>query len=155
MTNLIMPDISNAGAHQFWFDYKDPMIYRVVSFMESVENWTQDGDPALEEAITKLGTALDDVGNIDLQREEDIIQLLAYLKAARMLRIMQCLDTAHPGAASKLLMYAEKANAPLDNFVGLFLRRNFVFERLRLLGRVFSPERFALIQKAIEDAEHA
>ena len=150
-----MVDISNKGSHKFWFEYKDSMIYRVVSFMENVENWTLDGDHALEDAMVKLGAALDDVGNIDLQKEVDIIKLLANLKAARMLRIMQCLDVAHPGAASKLLMFAEKSNASPDDLVGLFLRRNIVFERLRLLGRVFSEERFALVQKAIEDAEHA
>jgi len=72
-----------------------------------------------------------------------------------MLRIMQCLDTAHPGAASKLLMFAEKSNASPTNNIGLFLRRNIVFERLRLLGRVFSEERFILVQNAIEETEHA
>ncbi|MFA6409197.1 MAG: type IVB secretion system protein IcmW [Gammaproteobacteria bacterium] len=149
-----MPDISNKGAHQYWFEYKDSAVYRVVSFMESVEDWTLDGDPNLEESIQKLGIVLDDVGNVDLQCEEDFVKILAYVKAARMLRIMQCLDVAHPGAASKLLMHAEKNNTNSDDPVSLFLRRNVVFERLRLLGRVFSPERFALIQKALEEAEH-
>lgn len=150
-----MPDISNEGSHKFWFDYKDPIIYRVVSFMESVENWTLDGDPELEVAIATLGAALDDIGNIDLQREADLIQLLTYLKAARMLRIMQALDVSHPGAAAKLLMYAEKTAGVPDSISSLFLRRNIVFERLRLLGRVFSPERFTLIQKTLEESDHA
>lgn len=150
-----MPDISNQGSHQFWFEYKDPMIYRVVSFMESVEDWTLDSEPNLEQALAKLGRALDDIGGIDLQNEADFVKILAYLKAARMLRLMQCLDTAHPGAASKLLMFAEKNNVPENAPASLFLRRNIVFERLRLLGRVFSPERFAFVQKALEDMERA
>ena len=37
-----MPDLSHDGVHQFWKDYPDPMIYRVVSFMEGVEHWTVD-----------------------------------------------------------------------------------------------------------------
>lgn len=147
-----MPDISNKGSHQFWYDYKDPMIYRVVSFMESVENWTADGDPNLEQALAQLGSVLDDVGNIDLQSEEAFIQLLTYVKAARMLRIMQAVDAAHPGGAAKLLMYAEKNGSIPDSANALFLRRNIVFERLRLLGRIFSAERFTLVQQVLEES---
>ena len=145
-----MVDITNKGAHKFWFDYHDKMIYRVISFMESVEDWTLDGDSGLEGALDKLGSILDGIGNIDLRAEDGFIELLAYVKAGRMLRIMQCLDTAHPGAASKLLMHAEKISKSPDDVHGMFLRRNVVFERLRLLGRVFSVERFALVQKALE-----
>jgi len=149
-----MPDLSDKGAHQFWFDYRDPMIYRVVNFMEGVETWTLDGNPSLEEAIKKLGDTLADIGNIDLKAEDNLIQLAAYIKAARTLRLLQCLDTAHPGAASKLLLHAEEVSESSDDVPGLFLRRNIVFERLRLLARVFSRERLALVLKAVEEDEH-
>jgi intracellular multiplication protein IcmW len=145
-----MPDLSNDACHAFWHDYRDPMIYRVVSFMESVEDWTLDNDPGLEEALQRLGNTLEDIGNIDLQHEEEFIKIAAYIKAGRGLRLLQTLDTAFPGAASKLLMYAEEHSSSSDDVPGLFLRRNIVFERLRLLGRVFAPERFALIVKAME-----
>lgn len=145
-----MPDLSEAGAHQFWFQYKDPMIYRVISFMESVEDWTLDGDAKLEQAIKKLGDILDDVGNIDLQQEDSFIHLCTYIKAGRALRLMQCLDTAHPGAASKLLMHAEEVTRSSEDMAGLFLRRNIVFERLRLLGRVFAADRLKLVLSALE-----
>lgn len=144
-----MPDLTSVGSHKYWFEYKDPMIYRVVAFMEGVEDWTSDGDPELENAMQKLGSALDNVGNIDLQKENDFIKLLSYIKAARMLRLMQCLDTANPGAASKLLMHAEESGISNDSIPGLFLRRNIVFERLRLLARVFSAERLQLLTKAL------
>lgn len=145
-----MLDLSNKGAHQYWKEYQDNMIYRVVSFMEGVEDWTLDGDPELEEAISKLGDALDDVGNIDLQMEDEFIKLITYIKAARNLRLLQCLDSANPGAASKLLMHAEETTVSDDDEPGIFLRRNIVFERLRLLGRVFSAERAALVVNALE-----
>ena len=146
-----MPDLSEQGAHQFWHAYRDPMIYRVISFMESVENWTLDGDPQLETAMQELGTTLEDVGNIDLQQEDLFIKICAYIKAGRALRLMQAIDTAHPGAASKLLMHAEETTHSNDDVPGLFLRRNIVFERLRLLGRVFAPERLNLVLKALEE----
>jgi len=146
-----MPDLSARGASQFWKDYKDPMIYRVITFMEGVENWTLDGDPKFEQALTKLGETLEDIGNIDLQQEDNFIQVCAFIKAGRALRLMQSMDTAHPGAASKLLMHAEEVSTSTDDTPGLFLRRNIVFERLRLLARVFSKQRFALVLKALEE----
>lgn len=145
-----MPDLSNEACHAFWHDYRDPMIYRVVSFMESVEEWTLDNDTSLEDSMQRLGNALEDIGNIDLQNEQEFIKVATYIKAGRGLRLLQTLDTAFPGAASKLLMYAEEHSTSSDDVPGLFLRRNIVFERLRLLGRVFAPERLALIVKALE-----
>lgn|SRR3989338_2788315 len=149
-----MPGFDPKSCHKYWHEYKDPMIYRVVTFMEGVEHWTLDGDPKVENSMNKLGEAMEDIGNIDLKQEENFIKLSAYIKANRMLRIMQCMDTAYPGAASKLLMFAEQNSKSSDDVPGLFLRRNIVFERLRLLGRVFSPDRLALILKALEDEGH-
>lgn len=148
-----MPDLSAPAVHQFWHDYKDPMIYRVISFMESVEDWTLDGDIKLEEALKRLGDTLEDIGGIDLQQEDQFIQICTYIKAGRALRLMQCIDTAHPGAASKLLMHAEEQTKSSDDIHGLFLRRNIVFERLRLLARVFAAERLNLVLKAFEEPE--
>ena len=148
-----MPDLSPEACHGFWHEYPDPIIYRVVTFMEGVEDWTLDGNPQLEEAINKLGQALENIGGIDLQREDDFIRLAAYIKASRNLRLLQCLDTAHPGAASKLLMHAETTSVSNDDLPGLFLRRNIVFERLRLLTRVFGTDRFSLVTKVLEDKE--
>lgn len=148
-----MPDISNEACHKFWYEYHDPMIYRVISFMESVEDWTLDDDANLENSIKKLGDTLEDIGNIDLQNEDSFIKLAAYIKAGRGLRLLQCLDVAYPGAASKLLMHAEESTKSTDDVPGLFLRRNIVFERLRLLGRVFAPERLSLLLKALEEEE--
>lgn len=144
-----MPDLSNKGSHQFWHDYPDPIIYKVISFMESVENWTHDGNPDLEKAMEELGPVLDNIGNVDLQEEDKFIQLASCLKMGRSLRLLQCMDLAHPGAASKILMFAEKAPST-DSASALFLRRNVVFERLRLLSRIFSENRLATISKIIE-----
>lgn len=148
-----MPDLSASGVNRFWKQYEDPMIYRVVSFMECVEQWTLDGDPSLEEQIAALGEQLDDIAKINLDElgQHDLfIRLADNIKTGRALRLLQSLDIAHPGSASKLLMYAEENSQSPDDAAGLFLRRNIVFERLRLLARVFSPARFALILKALE-----
>lgn len=146
-----MPDLSHTAVHQFWEDYQDPIIYRVIAFMESVEDWTLDGNANLEEALKNLGEALEDIGNIDLQQENDMIEICAHLKMGRCLRLLMCLDQAYPGAAAKVLMHAEEITKSDSDIPGIFLRRNIVFERLRLLGRVFAQDRFKLILKALEE----
>ncbi len=148
-----MPLIDLKASHEFWKNYEDSMIYRVIAFMESVENWTLDGDPTLEEAITAFGNNLDKITRFELSKEEQFITLCAHLKTSRILRILQAIDTIDPGSASKILMYAEENNTPENPLAGLFLRRNIVFERLRLLARVFAAERFEIVLKALEQ-EH-
>lgn len=151
-----MPDLSSEAVHQFWNQYEDKMIYRVVSFMEGVEHWTLDGSPDLEAIIAELGRELDDISKIDLSElaeERSFIRIANSIKTARALRLLQAIDTAHPGSASRLLIYAEENSEGPEDPAALFLRRNIVFERLRLLARVFSPERFALVTKALEGEE--
>lgn len=148
-----MPKLDLQSSHEFWKNYDDPMIYRVIAFMETVEDWTLDGNPELENAIAEFGQSLDDIKKFELGKEEQFITLLAHIKTSRILRVLQAIDTIEPGSASKVLMYAEENNTPDNLLTGLFLRRNIVFERLRLLSRVFSPERFELILKAMEQ-EH-
>lgn len=145
-----MPKLDLDSSHEFWKNYEDPMIYRVISFMETVETFTLDGTPALETAITKLGDALDQLTSFELGKEDQFVTLCSHIKTSRILRLLQAVDTIDPGSASKLLMYAEENNSPENTMAGLFLRRNIVFERLRLLARVFAPERFDIVLKVLE-----
>ncbi len=149
-----MPDLSQKAVSVFWKEYEDPMIYRVISFMEGVEEWTVDEDPQLEQAIEELGKELDDIATVELGREDQFIRLAAFIRSGRALRLLQCIDTAHPGAASKLLVHAEEVSQTDQDPPGIFLRRNIVFERLRLLSRIFAPERLTLALKALEEEEH-
>jgi len=147
-----MPDLSPKAVHAFWREYQDPTIYKVISFMEGVEDWTADNDPQLEEALKKLGETMEDIGNIDLQQEDDIIKLVAHIKTGRGLRLLMGMDTAYPGAAAKVLMRAEETTKSDTDTAGIFLRRNIVFERLRLLSRVFAPDRFKVVLQAMEES---
>lgn len=149
-----MPNLSDQAVHRFWKEYNDPSIYRVIAFMEGVEDWTCDDNPELEEALNSLGEILESVGNIDLKQEDAFIELAANLKTGRGLRILMALDSAYPGAAAKILMHAEETTKSEEDTAGLFLRRNIVFERLRLLGRVFAQDRIKLIQKALEGGDY-
>ncbi len=151
-----MPDLSHDACRQFWQDYDDLMIYRVVTFMEGVETWSLDGNEELEAAIKELGEELDDISKIDLADlgdEETFVRLCANIKSSRALRLLQAVDTIHPGSASRLLIHAEESSESPDDPPGIFLRRNIVFERLRLLSRVFSKQRFDTVLKAFEGEE--
>ena len=88
-----MPDFSHSAVHQFWRDYQDTYIYRVVAFMEGVEDWSVDGDTRFEASLTQLGEALDDIGNIELKAEDKIIQIckkynIDLISLARYMRIL-------------------------------------------------------------------
>lgn len=146
-----MPQLDLTASHEFWKNYDDPMIYRVIAFMETVETFTFDGTPALEEVMDRLGRAMDDINRFELGKEEQMVALCSHLKTSRILRLLQTIDTIDPGSASKLLMYAEENNSPDNVMCNLFLRRNIVFERLRLLSRVFSQERLSLVLKMLEN----
>ncbi|MBV9575048.1 MAG: type IVB secretion system protein IcmW [Gammaproteobacteria bacterium] len=145
-----MPKLDLIAAHEFWKNYDDPMIYRVISFMETAEKFTLDGNPALEKMVAALGEALEGLTSFELGKEDQFVSLCAHIKTSRILRLLQAIDTIDPGSASKLLMYAEENNTPDQVMAGLFLRRNIVFERLRLLARVFSQERFDMVLKVLE-----
>ena len=145
-----MPQLDLQASHAFWKNYDDPMIYRVIAFMESVEDWTHDNDPTLENAIDQIGNNLDQLSRFTLVKEEEFVTLCAHIKTSRILRLLQSIDTIDPGSASKVLMFAEENNNPDNILAGLFLRRNIVFERLRLLARVFATKRFELVLKALE-----
>lgn len=151
-----MPDLSHEAAAKYWYEYVDPMIYRVVTFMESVEDWTLDGNPELEASINQLGKELDSIDSIDmnlLAQENNFIRLVGNIKTGRGLRLLQAIDSVHPGSASKVLIHAEETSISSNDPAGFFLKRNIVFERLRLLGRVFSEYRLKLVARALEGEE--
>ena len=151
-----MPDLSHEAAAQYWFEYLDPIIYKVITFMESVEEWTLDGNPELEEAMAALGKELDDIEKIDmgqLAEEEKFIRIVGNIKSGRGLRLLQAIDTVHPGSASRVLIHAEETTISSYDPAGFFLKRNIVFERLRLLSRVFCQYRLKLVLQALEGDE--
>ena len=150
-----MPDMSLESVHSFWHDYDRRTLYRIVTSMEGIETWAADDDPRVAEALSKLGAALDNIHDIEINDEASLVKVLANIRSSRALRLMQFLDGLKPGTASKLLIYAEeqtKDPTHKNPFADLFLRRNLAFERLQLLGRVFAPERINLILKALESS---
>jgi len=151
-----MPDLSLAASSKYWSEYIDPMIYRVITFMESVEEWTLDGNPEIEDAMKKLGEVLDNIANIDMEllaQKDSFIRIVGNIKTGRGLRLLQAIDMAHPGSASRVLMHAEQTTMSNVDPAGFFLKRNIVFERLRLISRVFCEYRLKLVLRALEGGD--
>ena len=151
-----MPDLNLASVHAFWDSYDRRVLYRVIAALESVETWAADLNPKIDEAIIKLGQAMDLVHHVDFTGyEEKIINILAYLRASRAIKILQAIDTLKAGSAAQLLSFAEEQSNPkmgknLNLSAKLFLERNIVFERMQLISRIFSIQRINLILNALE-----
>lgn len=150
-----MPDMSHKAVHTFWHDYDKKTLYRIVTSMEGMENWTVDQDPRVSEKLNQLGQYLDGVKEVKIKNESMLIKILANTRSSRALRLMQFLDILKPGTASKLLVYAEEQTKDENKnwYADLFLKRNLVFERMQLLGRVFAQERVNLILRALENVD--
>jgi intracellular multiplication protein IcmW len=145
-----MADLSLEMSREFWKNFTDPRVFEVINIMEKIETWTLDGNEAIEEALSQLESALDLAEGSEINQYDKLVYLGAYLKTSRVLKLMQELDTSSPGAASRLLSYAESED--YDNKAAqLFIRRNLIFERLRLLSRIFCSENLQTIQEALED----
>jgi intracellular multiplication protein IcmW len=133
--------------HKFWHSYEDPNLIKIILFMESNEEWTLDGDEDFESTIEQLSGVFKKTSEV--KNTDKLIKLLSLMKMGRILYILQDLDSNHPGEASKLLMHAEKIKST-DNYADLFVRRNIIFERLRLVSRIFHPERMNILQQSLE-----
>ena len=144
-----MPDFSLEGSLDFWKNYDDPNVYKVIKFMETIEDWTLDGAADVELALSNLENSMEELSGVEISNFDMLVKLGAYLKTSRVLRIMQEIDSQNPGAASRLLGFAENASTENDA-AQLFIRRNLIFERLRLLSRIFDPKRLNTLQAALE-----
>lgn len=145
-----MLDLSPDAVRAYWLERHDSGLLRIIEAMEAVEEWVLDEDPQVESALARLVGELNTVTDFELKNEEELIFILSSIKASRALRVLQFIDTLRPGSASKLLIYAEVSSNMPDDLPGFFLKRNLVFERLQLLGRIFASDRVDLVLKAID-----
>ncbi len=149
-----MVDLSIDGVNSYWHSQEDQILFKIITFIESVETWTLGGNENIENEITKLGENFDDLSMVDigdLDIDEDIIKIISSIKFGRNLRILQILDQYSPGFSSRLIAFAEEKCAQDNDCYGIFLKRNLIFERIRLANRIFSKKRFQMLIQAMED----
>ena len=84
-----MPDIRLEASHIYWKNYQDPDIIKVLRIMEHQEDWTLDGHPPVEDALSSFGSSLDDIEKVSLKEKTKLIESITHLKASRFLYILQ------------------------------------------------------------------
>lgn len=146
-------DLSLKASNEYWKTQHDPFLGRVINMLGNTEDWLQDDNPELEELVSSIIEGLDKLKKIEIKDERLFISLLSNIHISRALRFMQYLDSKTPGSASKLLIYAEVSSKGSSDYIGLFLNRNLIFERLQLLARIFAPQRIDLVVRALETVE--
>lgn len=145
-----MVDISLEGSHDFWSQFPDPSVYKVINALESMEKNFYDGEDEFEKKMNILGEVLENFKEDKIGDDKQVfVDVIAYLRTSRYLRVLQALDAVQPGLASKVISFSEKSQ-PENKSAQFFLQRNIIFERYRLLYRIFSPDRLSLLSDALE-----
>lgn len=144
-----MSDLSHDNAKQFWKDFMGGAIYDIIEFIEQTEDWVASEDPKAQASLDALSQHFNQATTNTGFSDQDLIQVCAYVYLSQKLRIMQLIDTLQPGGATQLIQTAE--NAPKsDKPAAVFLQRNLIFERMRILSRILDPNRIQLVQKIYE-----
>ena len=144
-----MPDLSHESALDFWKTFMGGSVAHIIQFIEHTEDWVQLSEEDLT-ALDEFGRYLDNVTSDTSMNEKDIAEVCAKLHLSQKLRIMQAVDAVSPGFATRMITAAEK-NALSSELSKMFLQRNLIFERMRIISRVFSKSRLQLVQKLYEN----
>tara|TARA_Y200000002_G_C22364025_1_gene530277 strand:+ start:149 stop:589 length:441 start_codon:yes stop_codon:yes gene_type:complete len=145
-----MVDLSIEASRSYWQRFNDSSVYKVIVLLESVEMGLIEGDQEFEQAIAKLGDTLDTLPENIKDHPQAFVDVISYLKTSRYLRLLQATDEVKPGTASSIIAHAER-NMKENSTCGLFINRNIIFERFRLLSRVLAPERVKILAEALEE----
>jgi|AntRauTorckE5430_2_1112549.scaffolds.fasta_scaffold00045_35 intracellular multiplication protein IcmW len=144
-----MPDLSHEGSKQFWKEFMNGSIYKIIDFIEQTEDWVVSNDPKTIDALAQLSDYLEKADSKTEFPQKQFIHICAYAHLSQKLKIMHTLDTIQPGLATQLIQTAEKS--PKSNLsASIFLKRNLLFERMRILSKILAPNRIQIVQKIYE-----
>ena len=146
-----MIDLTLEACHEFWSKYQDPYVLKAIQSMEMVEKSCLQYDAKeLNQQMSSLSEQIEKIGSFEPKDIPLVIKILSQLQISRVLRLLQAMDTSKPGSAAKSIMEAEKTSKD-DPYAKLFMERNLVFEKIRILSRVFNNERIETIKEAFSD----
>ncbi|MEC7030884.1 MAG: hypothetical protein VXW87_04395 [Pseudomonadota bacterium] len=144
-----MADLSHKSTLAFWQDFMDGSIFPLIQFIEGSEDFANEHSETLKETLETTGAFLESATQLADGSEEHFVKLCAPLFMSQKLRIMQLADAISPGFATKMIKKSEALSLN-DKDCEIFLKRNLLFERLRIISRVFSPEKIQLVQGIYE-----
>ena len=145
-----MTDLSHKSSVAFWQDFMGGSVYPIIEFIEGNELFGEENNANLANEIEQLGAFFATATTLPDGQEESIIKIASPLYLSQKLRIMQLADTLSPGYATKMIKKAEERSLE-DKSCEIFLKRNLLFERMRIISRVFTEERIQLVQALYEN----
>ena len=144
-----MPNLDHESSLQFWQHFMGGAVYDTIEFLEKNESWTLADHESIQEQLATLGQELDKGSNTMDFDLTSLIRICSLLHMSQKLRIMQCVDAIKPGTATRMISASESASSS-DELAKIFLQRNMIFERTRILQRILSPDRLQKLRKLYE-----
>ena len=144
-----MPSLDLNSSRTFWTHYMNGSVKDIIAFLESKEHDLSGNIPEILSLLEDLGNELDDAKDMSKIKMLDLIKVASLTHMSQKLRLMQCVDTIEPGTATRMISYAESF-AETDPYAKRFLERNTIFERVRILQRVYQPSRLELLMSLYE-----
>lgn len=148
-----VPEISlqPATIANFWRMSGVPLT-AIINAMERCENWTVDGDEQAEEMIAAFEAKLSDASYAQIEKllqhsKPSVIRAMAYLGSGRAILLYRWLSMVNPGSVPEMISYAAGAN---NDECRVLVERIQNLERLRILSRIFAPERLSEILETLE-----
>lgn len=147
-------DLSPAGVRRMWVSHG---VDGIIAAMEGCEPWAVDAQPHFrdkaEESIGEVARAMNDASDAALSggvttSATEVIEFMGHLRSGRALALFSWLAQAHPEIPRLLVQEAQLGDA---DFGSILLERISALERQRLLSRVFSPERIALVLELLAE----
>lgn len=144
-------NLRKSVVQQFW-QSRHPRAAKILSWMESVEDWGVDDHEAVAQALTRLAERLPNASQKVLSEQTDrLLDIMAYMSAPRALRLLEWLDQRFAqGALSVALV--ERATARADDArAQVLIDRLQALRSLDLLSQVFSPARIQTVTELLRD----
>ena len=143
-------DLSRKSVDQLWASHG---VARAIGAMETDEPWTLDGRENVERFVDKICVSLSKTEHKKLESAlmESIPQVIGFsghLSSGRALALMRWIADTSPSLSNQLIDYANRSAGEFDS---LLVERIVTIERCRILSRVFSPDRMAMVMELLDE----
>ena len=148
-----MLNLNKSIVDQYW-QKTAPRIAKVLSVMEGFEFWLVDDVKSVNDALRDLARKLDKSSHEKLSgNAEKLLFIMAYMSSGRALRMMSWFDERFPKGLSVDLLQEARRLGEVEHG-RLMIDRLQTIDNLKLINRVFAPNRTRLIHEIIKK-EHS
>ncbi len=144
----------DTGALQEHWDGVSSTLSRLLSVMDSKDEWASDEDP---EFLDLLGQLVDCCESPSFARSmqsganaANLASVFALLCTSRFARVLEMIERQQAGLVSQLILGMSQIGGDVRVWVDLFCERLTVIHRFDLMGQIFSASRAKRIAQDIE-----